>query len=441
MAQEVYDCFESYEFFGEFFEKKDSNLGRFAAKVKYSPENGLQLEYCISDSESPNSCERLYGILSSGKKCTLVGSFDFDRGTHHMGEVHVRSGLNGFYYLIIGDFVEPGQLFEYTHFTFNGMQEFIHPQGWINQVKYQDEPIVCVNGDGWDIRIENTAVYSMIGQSLKNIIHSEDAEAQEKFEIALDTIKEEHSKSYFNLRKELKYYVRYATKVLQGAEEILDGITRIASLFSILMSRPVFPDEIKLRLANESKTVNVLISNVFEKRTVKLAKKEANHNFMPLNWKQLDMESVLSNWFNVYDDFHVLSVSHQYETGFRTLHHAHSDIILYSTQLEAINIDLGGVASERYINPIDAYASPELKSKLSKAFEITGEDNLGKSISMLRNELAHVGRPKVLMKKLNIDDYVEIGHILRLVVISHLFSKLGIAPDKIHQYQSRLIFR
>lgn len=440
LAQEVYNCFESYEYFGEFFEQKDSNLGRFAAKVKYSPENGLQLEYCISDSESPNSCERLFGILSNGKKCTLVGSFDFDRGTHHMGKVYVKSGLHGFYYLIIGDFVESGQLFEYTHFTFNGMQEFIHPQGGLSQVKYQNEPIVCANGDGWEIKVENTAIYTMIGQRLKNLVHSEDAKAQEKLENVLDLIQEKHPNSNFKLRKELKYYVRYATEVLQSADVIIGDITRIASLFSILMSRPVFPDEIKLSVAGKDIVVNVLNSIVLEKRTVGLAKKKANHNFMPLNWKQLDMETVLSNWFKVYDDFRVLSASHQYETGFRTLHYAHSDIILYSTQLEAINIDLGETSSARYINPINTYASPELKLTLSKVFAKTGENNLGKAISDLRNELAHVGRPKVLMKQLSIDDYIEIGHIMRLVVISYLFSKLGIAQDKIYQYQSRLTF-
>ncbi|MFQ1844125.1 HEPN domain-containing protein [Aeromonas veronii] len=151
------------------------------------------------------------------------------------------------------------------------------------------------------------------------------------------------------------------------------------------------------------------------------------------------MKTVLSNWLDVYDDFQVLSVSHQYETGFRTLHYAQSDIILYSTQLEAINVDLGGSSSEKYVRPFNTYASSELESQLVKIFEKTGEANLGRAIASLRNELAHVGRPKVMMRKLNIDDYVDIGQILRLVVISHLFAKLGIHQEQIHQYQGRFI--
>ncbi|MFH0229208.1 HEPN domain-containing protein [Vibrio diabolicus] len=438
MAQEVFNCFESYEFFGEFFETESSSAARFAAKIKYSPQDGLQLEYSLANSSIPNNCERLFGILSNGKKCTLVGDFDFDSGTHFMGQVHVRSGVHGFYYLIIGDFVCEEQLFECTHFTFNGMQEFIHPQGWLTQLKYQDSPIVKVSGGDWDIEVINVATYSMVGKRLKNLIGSRDKEAKEKFDIAFDEILESHPKAFFNLRKSLKYYVRYSTKEFKGASDIIGSITRIASLFSILMSRPVFPEEIELTINGKDEAVKILNSMVLEARTVELAQAEISHNFMPLNWKQLDMSMVLSNWFKVYDDFHVLSVAHQYDTGFVTLHHAHSDILLYSTQLEAINIDLGGQSAMKYINPIETYASPELVSQLRKLFEKVGEDNLGKAISTVRNELAHVGRPKVMMKKLSINDYADIGYILRLVVISHLLSRLGVEREQIYQYQHRL---
>ncbi len=437
MAQDVFNCFESYEFFGECFEQESSNTGKFAAKIKYSPQNGLQLEYSISDNDAPYSCERLFGILSNGWKCTLVGPFNFGIGTPHMREITVRSGVHGFCYLIIGDFVSHDQLIESTQFTFNGMQEFIHPQGWVTQLKYQDAPIFKVSGDNWDIEVKNVGYYSRVGNLLKNLIDSSDEQAKEKLDTALDSIQEEHPEAYFNLRKSLTYYVSYATKELKGAGDNIRDITAIVSLFSILMSRPVFPDKIKLTLNGKDKIVRVLNSMMLETRTVELAQEEVNHNFMPLNWKQLNMSVVLSNWLGIYDDFYVLSVAHQYETGFKTLHYAYSDIILYSTQLEAINIDLGG-KPEKYVNPIEKYASPELNSQLRKAFKKTGENNLGKAISTLRNELAHVGRPKIMMRQLSIDDYVKIGRMLKLVVISHLFSKLGIDQVQIHQYQQRL---
>lgn len=191
-----------------------------------------------------------------------------------MGSVHVKSGLHGFFYLIIGDFVTEEQLVKNTHFTFNGMQEFIHPQGWLTQLKYQDSPIAEVSSDDWDIEVTNVATYSMVGDRLKNLIDSRDKDAKEKLDHAIDSIQETHPKAYFNLRKSLKYYIRYATKELEGAGDIINQITKIASLFSILMSCPVFPEEIKLTLNNKDKVVSVLNSMVLESRTVKLAQKK-----------------------------------------------------------------------------------------------------------------------------------------------------------------------
>lgn len=52
-----------------------------------------------------------------------------------------------------------------------------------------------------------------------------------------------------------------------------------------------------------------------------------------------------------------LTITYQYETGFRTLHQAHTDIILFATQLEAINKTIGGSKNEKYMKPINEYAS------------------------------------------------------------------------------------
>ena len=439
LAKELLNCFENYEFFGEFFENECSNKGRFVAKIKYSPEKGLQLEYSISDNEAPNSCERLFGVLSNGNRCTLIGDFNFDYGTHHVGEVCVKSGIHGFKHLVLGDFINKDQLIEYMNFTFNGMQEFIHPQTRISQLKYQESSIVEVENEDWRIEVNNKAIYIPIQHDLKNIVDSNDKEAKTKFDIALDVLEKENPKAYFRQRKSLTHYIEYSTKELEDVENCIKGMTEIASLFSILMSRPVFPDEIELKLSGKSTIVNVLNSMVLETKTVELAKKELRHELMPLNWKQLDMSAVFLNWFKVYDDFRVLSTVHQYETGYRTLHYAHSDIVLYSVQLESINLDLGGNSTTKYIKPIETYASLELCLKLKETFKKVGHDDLGEAISILRNELAHVGRPKKMMKLLNINDYIEIGRMLKLIVISHLFSKLSIALEQTHKYQNRLM--
>tara|TARA_R110002033_G_scaffold163161_1_gene200096 strand:+ start:121 stop:432 length:312 start_codon:yes stop_codon:yes gene_type:complete len=95
--------------------------------------------------------------------------------------------------------------------------------------------------------------------------------------------------------------------------------------------------------------------------------------------------------------------------------------------------------SDKYEGPINKYGSVELKAAIKNIFLSHNSDSLGKNISDLRNELAHVGRPKKLIKILDINDYVNVSRILKLVVVSHLLEQLGVTQDVIHEYQNKLI--
>ena len=198
-----YGAFESYEFFGEFFTQEKAEGVRFPAKIKYSPQNGLQLEYSLSNSSFPSTCDRLFGVLSNGKKCTLVGTFDFESGTHYMGSVFVKSGVHGFLYLLLAILLIRETRLNVHCLHLMACRSSYHPQGSVAQLRYQEEPIVEVNGDGWNIKVENTATYSMVGNQIINLIYSRDKEATEKLAAAFEKIKDEHPTSYFNLRKTL----------------------------------------------------------------------------------------------------------------------------------------------------------------------------------------------------------------------------------------------
>ncbi|EIK2658386.1 hypothetical protein LJZ70_004175, partial [Salmonella enterica subsp. enterica serovar Schwarzengrund] len=163
-----------------------------------------------------------------------------------------------------------------------------------------------------------------------------------------------------------------------------------------------------------------------------------NHRFLPINWKNINIKEVFCKWFELADRYVSLTATYQYETGFRTLHEAHADIILFATQLEAINLTMGGSKNEKYIKPINEYASPLLKQKLEQFFIKINSESLGANIATLRNELAHVDRNKKLMKALTIGDYIKIGMYLKIIVTSHLLSNLGIDKDKIEKYQNQV---
>ena len=440
MAQDIYSAFEEHEFFGEFFHQEETYSSRFAAKIQYSPEKGLRLEYNIADSEVPSECDSLMGILSNGKKCTLIGSFNFNHGGRRFGAVNTKHGTLGFSHLVIGDFVQPDKEFDHSRFTFHHMQEFFYPQGHLNGVPYKEGTLEKIDGKGWSIELENRALANDVTNTLTNLIITDNEEALSKFSLAFNKVKKDFPKETFLLRKSLEFLFKYTSDTSKTIKDISLDINKISSLFSIFMDRPTFPDEVKIYSNAEAKRPITLLSSIhLESRTVDLAKSTPSHFFMPINRNKIDLSSAVSTWLELHDSYRVLSTTFQYETNYRTLHSAYSDVVLFATNIEAVAKDLGMPTSDKYEGPINKYGSDELKAAIKNIFLSHNNDTLGKNISNLRNELAHVGRPKNLIIILDINDYVNVSRILKLVVVSHLLEQLGVTQEVIHEYQNKLI--
>jgi hypothetical protein len=440
VTKDIYSAFEEHEFFGEFFHSEESYDARFSGKILYSTEKGLSLQYNIADSNVPNQCATLIGILDNGKKCTLIGPFDFNRGGHRWGSISTKHGKHGFPHLIIGSFVEAGTNFHHCRFTFHHMQEFFYPQGHISSVPYKEGTLEKIEGNGWNLELENRAACKDVTHDLVNLMITNESGSLEKFSDAFEEVKKCYPDESFMLRNSLEFLFKYETESPKAASEIIIDINKISSLFSIFMNKPTFPDEVKLYPNEEPKnSVSLLSSLYLESRTVNLAKGSQSYFFMPINSEKVDLPKAISMWLELHEAYRVLSTTYQYETNYRTLHSAYSDIVLFATNIEAVAQDLNMPTSDKYEGPINRYGSEELKKAIIDIFSNHNNEGLGKNISDLRNELAHVGRPKKLIKILNINDYVNVGRILKLVVVSHLLEKLGISQEVIHEYQNKLI--
>lgn len=283
MAQNIYSAFEKHEFFGEFFHQEETYSSRFAAKIKYSPEKGLRLEYNIADSEVTSECDSLIGILSNGQKCTLIGPFDFNHGGRRFGSVNTKHGTHGFSHLVIGDFVQPDKEFDHSRFTFHHMQEFFCPQGHLDGVPYKEGTLETIGGNGWSIELENRALANDVTNTLTNLIITDNEEAFSEFSSAFDKVKREFPEESFLLRKSLEFLFKYTSDTSKKINDISLDINKIASLFSIFMDRPTFPDEVKIYSNAEAKSPVTLLSSIhLESRTVDLAKSNQSHFFMPI---------------------------------------------------------------------------------------------------------------------------------------------------------------
>ncbi|APY78446.1 hypothetical protein IU534_002322 [Salmonella enterica] len=438
MAVTKYEFTKEHVFHGEFWQDINDNKGRFSAKIEYSPYNGLILDYCISDNDSPSECERLFGILNTGKRCTLIGPFDLSQGMMHLGNDRILTGRHQFSIIIFDDYYDESKVVENCYLSLHGLQEFIHPQGFISQVKHSLEPISTSQGENWKLEVVNTANFNVVGDGLLNLIDCKDKDALNKFYESFDEIKKDYPDAYFMIRNNLMFYFKYTKTEQDTVKSYISSIWNISGLLSILINKPIIPEEFYFKFYDRQTKAPCLFTNNFEQRTIDLALKKITHQTLPLNWSQIDAEQVFSKWFEIADNYVPLTVTYQYETGYRNLHQAHADIILFSTQLEAINHTLNGKPHEKYMKPINEYASPALKNKIEQIFININEKSIGANIATLRNELAHVDRNKILMKKLKLSDYINIGIYLKAIIASHLLSKLGIDRCKIERYQSKV---
>jgi len=430
----------SYEFFGEFSSNKENNEDRFPGVLRYSPYNGLRLSYSQSDDKSPIECKRLFGVLNNGQLCTLIGPFDLSSGTSYYGKFLTRSGEHGVRYALFGGFIEEDDLIEYCDFTFNGMQEFMRPQGFINYEDFKDGVIEKSQGHDWEVEVRNKATFSHVNESLSNLIYSKDKGALADFKSGYNKVKEKHPDATFLLRNNLSFFFRFRKKVNVVTEEAILDTIKITSLFSILIAKPVFPEEINLKFTHESKrNLAVLYSLNLEQTTIDLAQEKISHHFTPLNWQDLNFEKTLNKWLDIEDAYKVISIAYRYETGSSTLNEVYGEIILYATLMEDINKSLGGKKDEKYEKPLRQYASLNLTSSLVNLFSKYNSENLGENIATLRNELAHINRHKTLINKLNINDYIKVAGTLKIIVTSHLLHQLDISMENIHKYQDRII--
>lgn len=438
MTNKKYEFTKTHSFHGEFWHNQDDNKGRFSAKIEYSSYDGLTLDYCISDSDSPTQCERLYGILNTGTLCTLIGPFDFSQGRMHLGKARILTGLHPFSMIFFDGFYDENKSIEYCDLSLNGLQEFMHPQGLINRAKHQWEPIFSCKGTDWQLDVINNASFTPLGNGLMNLLDCTNKQTLAALSNFLSDINKNNPNSHFMIRKKLLYFFRYKNSTLNKVKDHINQIWNISGLLSILLNKPIIPDELYFKFKDSKTKTPCLFTISYEQRTINLALKEIHHHSLPVNRRQVNLEKIFTNWFEIADNYLPLTVTYQYETGFRTLPQAHSDIILFATQLEAINLTLNGKPNEKYINPINEYASQQLKKDLEEIFIDINDESLGSNIATLRNELAHVDRKKILMKKMTLDDYIRIGTYLKIIITSHLLSKLGVEKEQVETYQSRV---
>jgi hypothetical protein len=433
--------FSEREWCGEFF-LPDNFENRFFGTVAFSPEKGVVLSYHITGHDLPGESEVLYGVLDTGEQCTLIGTFiSAHSGFSVKNGLSTRNGKAGFKFLVIGKFLGEDELFSEVSFSLTGMQEFFFPKGYKDLVKYSNEPLFTASTDYGQIVVGNNANFSMLGKDITAQIYSRNDEALADLKHAFEEIDSKHENSFFMLKKEISYMVTIKTNVECKVETLYEHITDISNLFAILIYSPVYPEIIKLKHVNgdgHPYSSTIYPSMALERRTADLCKREHSHFHMPITKSKIDLANAITSWLKQSKKFTTIVSSLQHETGFRNEHSVHGELVMYATQFESISHLAGVGNSSKYEHPVSQFGTDKIRNSLTRIFSDVGETDFGKGIGNLRNEIAHVGRPKALLSSLTIRNMVDISQLLQITILGHVLDAIGIDKNIIAEYQDEL---
>lgn len=433
--------FTQREWNGEFF-LPDQFENRFFGDITFSPEKGVILSYHITGHDLPSQSELLYGVLDTGEQCTLVGTFSpAHSGFSVKNGLSTRNGKAGFYSLVIGKFLGEKELFSEVSFSLTGMQEFFFPKGYKDLVKYSNEPLFVAETDYGFIEVGNNANFSMLGKDVTAQIYNRNDQALADLKQAFEEIDSKHENSFFMLKKEISYMVTIKVNNACGVLDLFEHITDISNLFAILIYGPVYPDLIKLKhLDDDGHTYSSTVypSMALEKRTADLCKKERSHFHMPITKSNIDLSSAIKKWLTQSKKYTTIVSSLQHETGYRNEHSVHGELVMYATQFESISHAAGVGNTNKYEYPVTQFGTDKIKNSLAQIFYSFGEVDFGKGIGNLRNEIAHVGKPKALLSSLTLRDMAQVSQLLQITILGYVLDAIGVGKEVIEKYQDNL---
>lgn len=429
------NLFESSEWSGEFF-FPDSYDSRFQGRLVYSPEGGVMLSYTLLDRDTFRDSPVLHGVLDSGDPCTLLGRLPFPANMAMRNGVTSRNWKAGFPFLAVGGFLGFQETVTEIDFTLTALQEFFYPAGFKDFIKYSADALFSVRVPFGVIDVGNAAQFTLLPREIEAMVYSHDPEALKKLSDAFERVGAEHPEAFFSVKKDIEYRLIAKFDSPHVIKDAYQQVLNISNLFSVLLYSPVYPESIQFRktVGDTTTTLSLYPSMVVDPRTIDLCRATRSHFHMPITQGTIPLDEVVRCWFREPDRYSVLVSAMQGETGFRDQHSAHGDILLYATQLESISYS-DGQKLRKYTHPLENFAGQRVQQCLLRAFALKDLESVGVAISDLRNEIAHVGRPRVWLARLGLSTLVKIGQCLQLIVLDNILKQLGVPDETRAKYQ------
>ena len=435
----------NHEWAGRFYPVGRADLA-FAGHLRYSATDGLKLRYAmpmnLADRET--QWDVLHGETSNGTPLTLVGNFSAQNSgfAFRHGQSFWTSSGHPFAYLIEGYQFEGGVTFDRFDFEITGLDDFFMPKGQSDFVRYSKAPIASANSGSGAFAIAHKASFGVLGNDLRAQIHSDNEVALDELQAAYNHLREKHPSFFPYLRRAFGHFARFTPDDPCSITDALKQIDSVVALLSLLRFCPTRLTSLSAIARDECghpHGMRVFPYRIDDQDAIDLSRSDRDHHSLPLNSSDMMFGRVLKAWSTGHDHYSSIISAIQSTTRKVAVHETHATIVLAATQIEAIAVSNGnGAKTSKYSEPIAQYASPRLQAVIAGLFSCD-VGGIGAALSDVRNEIAHVGRPRVRTASMTTRDLYRVGQCLQIVIAGWILERLGVSSTAREKYQSSLV--
>lgn len=428
---------QSYTWFGHF--KYVEGTDWFPGRLRYSPESGVQLDYFMALNFNVPSTTVIFGVLDDGKLCTLYGNFDPLTGGMHFGKASLWKGTRGFKFCLIGEHFPEEHSFIGLDLDFNNLQEFCFPKSMHENIPYSDKPLLDMDCGEFHVQLVNHGQFGLTSTGLVRELYSDNKALLADLESAIGGAVAKYPGSVLFKRKSIGWYLRLAHEEGITAHRWMEHLFSIELLLSLLLFKPVFPIEMHLRdrdVEGKVHSYDILggISGL-NNQTIPHLTRDDIHETLAIRLQTIDLGAVVKRWLEVKESFELFASKIRDDLGDRSSHQCQTEYVLLLAQLESVAQKAGLDSNKRYEKAIDKFAVPELIALILQILDVTTIEQVGETLSDLRSEIAHFGKPRKQLVKIDLRHLIALNRCLDLVISASLYGELGISDGVIAEFQ------
>ncbi|WP_155295470.1 hypothetical protein [Chromobacterium violaceum] len=439
--------FENYEWLGLFF-LPDQSL-EFPGKLTYTPEDGVCLDFMCGMQEGIKKSDYIHGILSTGRRCTLFGSFDPALFGMSLGrQASLYNGKIKFDAVLFNNLASLDSKFHGISFDLTNFQEFCHPQGLKDHAKFSSIPLFnCKLGD-LEVSIHNTGKFKYLGNDITNIFHCKKEEVVQELSQAFLSVVEKHKGESIFTRHDIGWELRVTSQNKFNQKEIREKLFEFENFVSLLIYAPVRRTTVSILIDGDQDgqySESPLLTSFFDMSGYKI--KTLNNKIfnpdVPISPMAVsDFSKVIKKWMELGSSFQLFTLRISNRFPPTQEHDLRAELILGLTQLEAAARALGKKKdSEKYDYPLTYYDHYKICTILRKALFTTERKTIGQSLTSLRGEMAHLASSASLLKRMGIYKLFIVCRCIDIINASHIYSQLEIPQENVINFQKKEIIK